>query len=96
MWDGVFSPQWKKAVTHESHAEFEVTEVVDGFAQVKVYFNHECVHDGKHTTPPSNEIGYEYEIEVSDDMDETDVKNDIETLLGDGGTADLIEILESY
>jgi len=100
MWKGTLSPYVRKAdiaksTTHTSRPEFEVTEVVDGFARVVVYFNHECNHNGKHSTPPSNSTGYEYEIEVPGDMDETDIKNNLESQLGnDYSTSDLIDLLE--
>lgn len=88
-WDGTMSPYWRKAAVqkdfvaesnHTSNIQVEVTQVVAGFATVVVHFNHECDYNGKHYHPASNDIGYEYDLEVDENADEVEVLKDLEAL----------------
>lgn len=103
FWKGSFAPMQKAksgfngATCQENGVHWFVEEVSDGFAQVVVYFDHECHHaDGKVTTPPSNTIGYIYEVEVGYGRDEAEIEADIAVRLGENPTPpELLSVIDS-
>lgn len=105
MWDGVFFPKTIKKVESEDtggaycipgQADWWVSDVIDGYAQVEVQFNHRCVHaNGEVTEPPSNGETYTYQVEVGY-MEPGEVAEEIISALPDEpNLGDLINILET-
>lgn len=101
MWNGMLSPHLRKHSNvpgeHISNPTWEVTDVIDGFAQVRVFFNHVCHWpDGSVTYPDSNSTEYIYEYQVGPGIDEAEATDDIQSRLGDKyGAAELIDLLET-
>lgn len=92
---------WKGAIAgtrepdcEENGYEWEVENVDSGLATVVVHFNHVCIHeDGSRTEPPSNDIGYVYEVEV-DSVNPEEAADEIESMLTDAGSLpELLDVL---
>lgn len=99
FWGGNFAKaegKYNDSKCTESGSHWEVFSVEEGLATVIVTFGHECHHpNGAITYPPSNDIGYVYEVSIeANDPDEA--RDEIESLLEDGyGVGQLVDVLNS-
>ena len=93
------TPYWRKRdIIHDPGTPtWEVQDVIDGFAQVLVHFDHHDIYsNGERRDMPSNDKGYLYEFEVGPGVDEAEATDMIQSHLDDNSTvADLIELLET-